>query len=195
MAKLHSLRRQKYAKHEIGHVLLSLALERPFESVEIISDTDEKLAGVSVSATIDNLGGSAAGVVRGYGAGMTDREWVIACMAGVAGERVNRKNAGRLTFVDLLMSAENDWRQANEVCTPAHLKMWGYKRSATDVDTYLNECLAVAHDIIVRFKDVHSRLVELLLEKGKLTYQECKEVWDARARLRMDSGRNRGPRT
>jgi hypothetical protein len=188
MPKLHPLQRRTFAKHEIGHVILILQLGGTFENVEIKSDGDERLDGVSVTETVRSLGWFPSGVVRRSGASMTDRTFVIMTMGGIAGERVNRKNVGRLTFADLLGGAMNDWEQAKKVCTPAHLKMWGDERSATDVKTYLNQCLSVAHEIIVLCKDVHTKLVTLLLEKGKLTYKECKEIWDTAVRDRNARG-------
>jgi ATP-dependent Zn protease len=48
------------------------------------------------------------------------------------------------------------------------------------LDGYLNECHVLAHQIIVKYKDVHTALVDALMKKGSLTYNECKRVWNER---------------
>ncbi len=155
-----------YAKDECGHAVVALAFGGTFTDIEIGegTTTDRDLS----------PGQKIGGVIRGVGNGLTDPRYVVTLMAGVAGERVNRKKPGTLSFTDILMGADSDYRDARVICTPRHIRYLA--RRATTVNGYLNECLASAFIVIQQHKRVHAALVEALMEHGKLTYEQCVEM-------------------
>jgi hypothetical protein len=161
----------RIAKHECGHALVALAFGGTFTDIEIGegATTDRDLSHL--------LSEKIGGVIRCMGDGLTDPHYVVTLMAGVAGERVNRKKPGTLSFADILMGAEGDYRDARPICTPLHIRY--FARRATTVDRYLNECLASAFAVIQLHKRVHGALVEALLEHWRLTYEDCVEIADS----------------
>jgi hypothetical protein len=70
----------------------------------------------------------------------TTFEYVEQFMAGLAGERINRKKSGTLQFVDILMGCEGDWRGARASSQESN-EMGLSKWIITDEDQYLNRAL------------------------------------------------------
>jgi hypothetical protein len=166
--------RLRTAKHEIGHAVVAMFYGGTFESIEVHSDRPLESGATNIEKC--SLGHYISGVVRGLGHGLQDREYVVALMGGAAGTKVNRVQHGGFTLRDVFSGCESDWRLAVDVATPQHI---GYfARRAKDVDQYLNECHAVAHQIIRRHKATHVALVEALLREGNLSFEKCKDFWD-----------------
>lgn len=159
----------KYAKHECGHALATLAFGGSFTDIAI---GEEATTESDLSHLVSGQG--IGGVIRKHGDGLTDPRFVVSLMAGVAGERVNRKKPGTLSFADILRGAESDYRAAHPICTPRHIRY--FARKATTVSGYLNECLVSAFMVIQRYKQAHSALVEALMQRKRLTYAECIEI-------------------
>jgi hypothetical protein len=66
----------------------------------------------------------------------TTFEVVANCMAGIAGERINRKKPGKLGSVDILMGAEGDWQMAQHFIRESSEKGLS-KWVITDEDVYM----------------------------------------------------------
>jgi len=157
------------AKHEAGHALLFLLFGCEFDSIEI----KENVANDYDMSTL-SFGKVAVGVVRGGVGCIGHHEEVIVHMAGIAGERVDRQRPGKFGFTDVLSGAEADWRAARAICTPEYLA--GFGQTGMNEDQYLSAALANAHSLIVQFKDAHTAMVNALVEKRVLTYDECRAL-------------------
>jgi hypothetical protein len=173
MDKRHLLRS---ARHESGHVVLALFFGGTFENVEIALD-DNPLPISGTAADTCTLSQEVGGAVRELYVD-DDHANIITLMGGAAGTKVNRKKPGAFTFFDMLTGCEGDYRAAKAEVTPRHIQC--FARKAKTLDGYLNECHVLAHQIIVKYKDVHTALVDALMKKGSLTYNECKRVWNER---------------
>lgn len=112
--------------------------------------------------------GAVAGSVHGWTGHSSRSQAVTVCMAGVAGVRVDSDDAGKFTRWAIERGASSDWRQARQIVPYLTRK---------EQAEYFNRRLRKAWRIIVRLKDVHAAMVEALLQKGKLTYPECVEIW------------------
>lgn len=100
---------------------------------------------------------------------------VANCMAGIAGERINWKNPGKLGFVDILMGAEGDWRMAQHFIRESNEKGLS-KWIVTDEDKYMNKALKHAHGQLHAFRSAHEEITQLLIERGRLSYDEVKTI-------------------
>jgi hypothetical protein len=167
------VRRLSTVKHECGHAVVAMFFGGTFKSVEVHSDRPLESEGTNIQRCFS--GSSISGIIRGLGHDLDDQEYVIALMAGAAGTKVNRAKPGGFTLLDMLGGCESDWRLAVEVVTPQHIEC--FARKAKDVQEYLNECHDLAYQIIQRYKAVHSALVEVLFQNGKLSYEECWAIW------------------
>jgi hypothetical protein len=159
------------AKHEAGHAILALTLGTEFMDVTIVP--------YQPTSRIHILGDKepTVGIVRGglrYEQGSTSYasnwDWACLLMAGLAGERIDRKTSGRFTSTDLFSGAYDDWCktlvEVRKFSTPAGVDMW------------VNRILADAWERLKRHKAAHKRLVNLLLEKGTVAYDEVVELYD-----------------
>lgn len=173
----------RFAKHEAGH------------AVHFIMNFQERFEFVWSRRTKEELCPEIPGRVmeqaerEGRGGGVffqpnpqlncTTFAIVSNCMAGVAGERINRKRPGTLAFVDILMGAESDWRQARRHIQESNekgLSKWIYP----DAGKFMNTCLKDAHRQLQALKPAHEAVTRALVERGKLTYNEVKAlVWNA----------------
>ncbi len=97
-------------------------------------------------------------------------------MAGVAGERINRKKPGTFTFVDILTGAKSDWQQARRHIQ--RVQRAGIKRRwiITDEDRYMNERFVDVWRELKALKTAHEAVTQALIERGRLTYDEVKAI-------------------
>ena len=155
---------RKIAKHEAGHTLLALALGFPFEYVTIVSDSEsrttrgrlESLPHI-VEATMENL-----------------LSGTLLSMGGLAGERVNRSKPGSITYGDAYVSgASGDWRMEYDILqryVPEDM-----------IEPLIKRCFVRAWRLVKLYADVHTKLVEALLSKGTVSYEECSRIWEDRS--------------
>ena len=147
------------AKHESGHVICNLALGRPFEFVELVEP--ESLCAADLDGQQDTtVSGFVGGRVHYDDEPVADFNRAIILMGGVAGERINQR-VRTLTFIDILRSAELDYEQAKKICSEA------------EIDVALRR----AHAIVQRHRAAHEAIASALLERGRLSYEGCVEMW------------------
>lgn len=173
---------RKYAKHEAGHAVhYVLTFHEPFEYVwsqhshDAVPDDGTGRGGKVVDGKV--LGGA---VVRTPGQQLvcTTFDLIQQYMAGVAGERIARKKPGKLDFYTILSGANGDFHAALEAIKESNEKGLS-KWVITDNDKYMNDALAAAWRRLQAHKAAHAAVTRLLLERGRLSYEEVKNiVWD-----------------
>jgi hypothetical protein len=92
--------------------------------------------------------------------------------AGIAGERIftGRKKVGKVTFADWLGGAHSDLHAASKIIKEDF--------PGIDSDKFIDRCLATAWVILgVRRKAVEA-IVNALIQKGYLSYDECKKIYE-----------------
>lgn len=144
--------RKRHARHEAGHALVSIVYGFPFQQIDIDDGTGDMQ-------------------VAGAGLGMTDHQWHIALMCGFAGEKVNQKNA-RLTLVDILMNGHGDFEKLVDSFTAL-----GGNPKSKSFDRYSNRIFEEAHNIVVEHRALHALLTKALLERSRLTWDECRQLY------------------
>ena len=167
---------KRFAKHEAGHAVhFVMNFRERFEFVWIRRTKDEPAPRVPGTSVRPATQGGGVFFQPNPSLFCTTHMLVTNCMAGVAGERVNRKQPGRFTFVDILRGAESDWRQAQ-----GHIKdsnEQGLSRWViTDEDKYMTTCMRSAWQELQAVKAAHEAVTEALIERGTLTYDEVKAL-------------------
>ena len=172
--KLNNRHIKRFAKHEAGHALHHvLNFRHKFEFVWVRRTDDEPIPldrPVNNTSADGRLGG-AVFCPPNQQIYCTTFEVVANCMAGIAGERINRKNPGKLGFVDILMGAEGDWRMAQHFIRESNEKGLS-KWVITDEDKYMDKALKYAHGQLQAFRSPHEEITRLLIERGRLSYDE-----------------------
>jgi ATP-dependent Zn protease len=162
-------RRLSTAKHEAGHGLVLLALDHPFKSIEIIPG-EITIDTPNMGFVLDR-GDLCLGVVRtdavawlmgGHCMEADDR--IMQALAGVAGEQIDWKKP---------VFKRGDWKEA------ARSDMEDAKQFARLTKTKIEPEFHRAWELLRRYRKAHAALVEALLEKSLLTYEECKAIWEA----------------
>lgn len=160
------------AKHEAGHAIYAMTIDVEFKDVTIVPYQPTRPM-YSIGSR-EPVTGEALGGLR-YEAGTisyaNDFEWAGLYMAGLGGERIDRKTSGRFTSVDLFGGAHDDWQ---------HARAEAKKNVETGkaVDEWINRALAAAWKRLRIHRDAHANLVNILLEKGTVTYAEVEDIYD-----------------
>lgn len=167
----------RFAKHEAGHAVhhvLTFAHEFDF---------------VWVRRSIDEVPPKTAnGQLMSWGLGgcmyrssdeiyCTTFDYVANYMAGLAGERINRKKPGTMDFVAILSGCKGDWRGAREAIKESNekgLSKWYIK----DDQKFMDDALKSVHEWMTsdRVRRAHTAVVKKLIECGRLTYAEVKAI-------------------
>ena len=161
--------RRSIASHEAGHAVAYLVLGKKFNFASVEDSHNNEYMG-----TLDFTG-------------VTGDIWTLdelgtASMAGLAGERIAvSRPCGRLTekayndgayfdfayIVNLYVGAdiceglETDWKE-----TPYFAKK------------FVNDSLWEAYTLLTKHRDLHTRLTDALIEHGRLTFDQCREIQD-----------------
>lgn len=168
---------KRFAKHEAGHAVhFVLNFGEPFEFVWVRRTNDEPVPEIP-GHTSEERSGKGGGVFFQPNPQLvtTTHALVANCMAGVAGERINRKKPGKFTFADILAGAEGDWRQARRHIQESNeqgLSKW----IITDEDKYMTTCMRDAWRELKYFAAAHDAVTQALIERGKLTYDEVRTL-------------------
>ena len=170
---------KRFAKHEAGHAVhFVMNFRERFEFVWIRRTKEElcpEIPGRVVEEAERQGRGGAVFFQPNPQLNCTTFAIVSNCMAGVAGERINRKKPGRFTFVDILRGAESDWRQARGHIKDSNeqgLSKW----VMTDEDKYMTTCMRDAWRQLKYFAAAHEAVTQALIERGKLTYDEVRTL-------------------
>ena len=167
---------ERFAKHEAGHAVhFVMNFRERFEFVWIRRTKDEPTPQVPRSSVRPATQGGGVFFQPNPSLFCTTHTLVTNCMAGVAGERVNRRKPGRFTFVDILRGAESDWRQAQGHIKDSNeqgLSKW----VITDEDEYMTTCMRDAWRELKYFAPAHEAVTQALIERGKLTYDEVRTL-------------------
>jgi hypothetical protein len=167
---------KRFAKHEAGHAVhFVMNFRERFEFVWIRRTDDEPVPEIPGRATERSGRGGGVFFQPNPQLFTTTATLVTNCMAGVAGERIKRKKPGRFTFVDILMGAESDWREARRHIQESNeqgLSKW----FITDEDRFMNERFVDAWRQLTSLKTAHEAVTQALIERGKLTYDEVKAL-------------------
>src|ERR1700744_5788671 len=118
------------AKHEAGHVINALELRMTLDFVTILGD-----------------GNLYEGRVCNVESHCHPMEHAQMCLGGLAGERINRKQPGRLTFAAILSGIKDDWKMA---C--AEIKKFS---TPEGVDRWANKILVESWHCIHKYKPLH----------------------------------------
>jgi hypothetical protein len=159
--------RLRAARHEAGHAAVALLLNVTFRLVAIGDAVGRVDVGVHDNQTV-------GGVVFGTDvhAPVSIADWVMFDMAGVAGTRINRKEAGRLGVIELIGTAQSDYESAIST-----LRDNGCSDKGDD--EFIDMQLEAAHRLLRKFQPIHTVLTDALLEKGQLTYLECSQLFES----------------
>jgi len=169
---------KRFAKHEAGHAVHHvLTFGHEFDFVWVKRSDDEvppkKANGQFMSG---GLGGC---MYRSSDAQIfcTTFEFVCNYMAGLAGERINRKNVGKVDFYAYLMGCRGDIEGARAAIKESNekgLSKWIF----TAPDKLMDDALASVHRLLTspQVRRAHEEVVEKLIERGRLTYDEVKEI-------------------
>jgi len=149
-------KRKRHAMHEAGHAVFRVVHGFPFHHVEI--DIDDGTGDMSNP-------GQVAGA--GLNLGVKEHQWQITIMCGLAGEKVNQKNA-RLTMVDTLMTGYGDFHMLVDSLIDS-----GFNLKSKFFHRYTRLIFKEAHDFVVEHRALHALLTEALLERSRLTWDEC----------------------
>jgi hypothetical protein len=168
---------KRFAKHEAGHAVhFVLNFGERFEFVWVRRTDDEPVPEIPGHTSAERSGkGGGVFFQRNSQLVTTTHALVANCMAGVAGERIDRKKPGKFTFADILAGAEGDWRQARRHIQESNeqgLSKW----IITDEDRFMDVCFADAWRQLKSLKPTHEAVTQALIERGKLTYDEVKAI-------------------
>jgi hypothetical protein len=170
---------KKFAKHEAGHAVhFIMNFGERFEFIWIRRTDDEpvpELPGCAPHATKSSGRGGGVFFKPNPTLFTNTHTLVTNCLAGVAGERINRKNPGKFGFVDILMGARNDWEQARRHIKESNeqgLSKW----VITNEDRYMDRCFVDAWRQLKSLQAAHEAVTQALIGEGKLTYDEVKAI-------------------
>jgi hypothetical protein len=170
--------RKRFAKHEAGHAVVAMLLGGKFDKIWIVAEGKEYKSEDFGKVTVDSAGGALVRPTE-----LDNRAHVLVCVAGVAGERINRKSAGVFGFVDMLRGAICDWHAACAVVDPAHIAIYSQiidsdkVNEEIAVDKYINECLAMSWGMLKNCVAVHTAFVDHLLLHGEMDYSRARLYW------------------
>jgi hypothetical protein len=168
----------RFANHEAGHVVHHvMTFGHEFDFVWVKRTDDEqppkKANGQLMSS---DLGGC---VYRSSDAQIccTTFEWVSQYMAGLAGERINRKNVGKVDFYSYLTGCRGDIEGARAAIRESNekgLSKWIFN----DPDKLIDDALASVHRLLTsdQVRRAHVQVAEKLIERGRLSYDEVREI-------------------
>jgi hypothetical protein len=169
---------KRFAKHEAGHAVhhvLTFGHEFDFVWVKR-SDDEQPPKNANGQFMSSGLGGC---VYRSSDAQIccTTFEWVSQYMAGLAGERINRKKVGKVDLYAYLTGCKGDIEGAREAIRESNekgLSKWIFN----DPDKLMDDALASVHRLLTspQVGRAHEEVVEKLTERGRLTYDEVKEI-------------------
>lgn len=167
---------KRFAKHEAGHAVhLVMNFREQFEFVWVRRTDDEPVPVIPGAKPREGAGGGGVFFKPNPQLNCPTFAIVANCMAGVAGERINRKTPGRFGIVDILMGARSDWEQARHHIKESNekgLSKWVY----TDEDKFMNQCFVDAWRQLQALKAAHEAVTDALIREGKLTYDEVKAI-------------------
>ena len=167
---------KRFAKHEAGHVVhFVLNFRERFEFVWVRRTDDEPVPEVPGATKRSGTGGGGVFFQPNPQLVTTTHNIVANCMAGVAGERINRKKPGKFGFVDILMGAESDWRQAQHHIKESNEKGLS-KWFISDEDRFMDLCFTDAWRQLKSLQSAHEAITQALIERGKLTYDEARAI-------------------
>jgi hypothetical protein len=112
----------------------------------------------------------------------TASETVENFMAGVAGERImrRRKKAGRFTARDYFSGAQSDYENARDTIAQ-HNNDPRCKIKIVAYGWHINQALENAWKTLRRKHDALKAIAEALTERGYLSYEECKKLYEENA--------------
>jgi len=167
------------ANHEAGHALAYIELEIPFAYVEIMRPVNVETGDIGFIRTADGL--IAGQVVIDFmrwlkeGVELTPEDNVLISMAGLAAEQLDRRRP-HLGKNDVRSSAKQDYETAISITEGWLL----HKRYHFDSpEAYIKDQFQFVHRLLKRDRPKHTTLVSALLERGRLTYNECMTVVEA----------------
>ena len=173
--KFTKLQIKRYARHEAGHVVHHvLTFHYKFDFVWVRRSQEDTAPLNKEGQVLSDLGGC---VYRADNEKVftTTFEFVANFMAGLAGERINRKKSGKMDLAAILMGCEGDWRAAHNAIRESNekgLSKWYVK----DEDKYMDNALKSAHSLLRAARKAHQAVTDALIERGRLTYDEVKEI-------------------
>ena len=151
-----SKERKRHAMHEAGHAVFRIVHGFPFHHVEI--DIDDGTGDMSNP-------GQVAGAGLNLDQGKNTNGESPSC-AALRAEN-NQKNA-RLTVVDTLMTGYGDFHMLVDSLIDS-----GFNAKSKFFHRYTRLIFKEAHDFVVEHRALHALLTEALLERSRLTWDEC----------------------
>ena len=162
--------RLKAANHEAGHIIMVLHLAECTRSIG-------KRFEYAYIADV----GAKGGAVVGY-APCSGEHNILVATAGLAGERVARMRPGTFNFYQ---GRWGDWIAAQSECEEAGM----FDESS---HWYIDRSYRLAWGIIKQYKQIHSKIVAILLKHGRIDYATALAIWEkARKTSRLRSHRVR----
>jgi hypothetical protein len=174
---------RRYSWHEAGHVTHALRVGLPFHAAWVRTDDTELppdgMAG-RMSLGVESMGAMIGRPGATFYA--TASEMVENFMAGVAGERIMRrtKKAGRFTARDYFSGARSDYENARDIIAQRNNDP-RCKIRIVAYGWYINRALENAWKTLRRKRDALKAIAEALTERGYLSYEECKKLYEENA--------------
>jgi hypothetical protein len=160
-------KRLQTAKHEAGHVVLHLLKGISFSDVWVGRENNFW----SDSADSDDANGGVEGSDVLFADTDEQREVAgVVMMGGLAGERVDRRSCG---------SAWRNGFAVRHACGDINdIRMSDLDGGDEDM---IDHWLALAHAILQKYRDLHERLTDALIERRRLSYDECLAIFEQQA--------------
>lgn len=156
------------ARHEAGHVVLDLLNGMKFNHVWIGQDWD-------FQEPDDGPEGAVAGsdfLDNAASFNEQQRETAGICvMAGLAGERIDRRCGSAWRGRSCVPSADSD------IGIIQDYDLAGVE-GGDDTDI-IDRWLSIAHGVLIKHRELHTRLTDALMEKGRLEYSECVAIYES----------------